>query len=312
MRLDYFATPSGLRQRIDTALGAPVVSAENAAGGYSPGPASSCDLGDGRRVFIKACSEELSAFATQMHRREAEVLARFPDHILAPAFIDGVNHNDWFALVVEHVDGQTPREPLTPESVDQALQLIEDLAATGPECPDGVDVRVGEGIYDQADRWPWQQIVDDGLADELDPWARANLGALVGHERDWIDAAHGESLVHGDLRTDNMVLTAAGGVAVDWPGATRGADWLDLLGLLPAMNLAGGPHPWDVFDAHPVGALAEPAAVTTNLAMLAGYFVYQSLLPPPPNLARLRTFQADQGAISLSWLRHRLGDPPST
>lgn len=76
------------------------------------------------------------------------------------------------------------------------------------------------------------------------------------------------------------------------------------------MHLAGGPSPLEVFEAHSIGATAEPDAATTFLIMLAGYFIHQSLLPPPPGLLRLRRFQADQGAISLTWLRHRMEDPP--
>lgn len=309
MRLDYFSTPSAFRIRIDEVLDSPVIAAVNAVGGYSPGPASRCDLADGRKVFIKACSDELSAFATPMHRQEAKVLADFPDHIPAPSFIAGVTFEDWFGLIVEHVDGETPPEPLTATVATEVLEFMVDFAEVMQVCPPSVQNRIGASPFEKANYWAWRQIRDSSMSDGLGEWSRANLARLIELEDDWIDAAHGEALIHGDLRTDNMVLRGARGVAVDWPGASRGAPWIDFLGLLPAMHLNGGPAPWDVFDSHPIGAAADRDAVTCYVAMISGYFVRQSLLPPPPNLEHLRRFQADQGAITTAWLRHRLEDP---
>ncbi|MDD0857289.1 phosphotransferase [Arthrobacter alpinus] len=42
----------------------------------------------------------------------------------------------------------------------------------------------------------------------------------------------GESLVHGDLRADNILLTEHGVVLLDWPWAARGAAWVEGLSVL--------------------------------------------------------------------------------
>jgi hypothetical protein len=113
-----------------------------------------------------------------------------------------------------------------------------------------------------------------------------------------------------DTRTDNVVLADSGAdhdVLVDWPGASLGAPWIDLVGLLPALHLDGGPAPADAFAAHPLGRRADPEAVDVFVAALAGYFTRQSLLPPPPGLPTVRAFQAAQGVIARDWTAHRLG-----
>jgi hypothetical protein len=78
------------------------------------------------------------------------------------------------------------------------------------------------------------------------------------------------------------------------------------VGLLPSLHLDGGPDPVEVFGAHPLGRNADPDAVNTYLAALAGYFVRQSLLPPPPGINGVRVFQRRQGEIACNWLQQRL------
>jgi hypothetical protein len=96
-------------------------------------------------------------------------------------------------------------------------------------------------------------------------------------------------------------------VAVDWPWACVGAAWVDLLLLLPSVTMQGGPDPEATFAAHPVAAGADPEAVTTALAALAGFLVGDARLPPPPGLPTLRAFQLGQGLVALDWLRRRTG-----
>ena len=58
--------------------------------------------------------------------------------------------------------------------------------------------------------------------------------------------------------------------------------------------------------ADPLGRAADPAAVDSYVAALAGYFTRQALLPPPPGLPTLRAFQAAQGTIARTWAAERL------
>ena len=154
----------------------------------------------------------------------------------------------------------------------------------------------------------WIRLTTDPLPG-LDEWSRRHLERLAELDAQAPAATVGTHLVHVDTRTDNVLLAATGpddDVIVDWPGAARGAPWIDLVGLLPALHLDGGPPPADLFAAHPLGRRADAAAVDAYLAAIAGYLTRQSLLPPPPGLPTVRAFQAAQGAIARRWLAERL------
>lgn len=308
-RVEYSELPLAFREDMARSLGAEVVSAVNAVGGFTPGPAAVCTLDDDRTVFIKACGFEMNFAATAMHQREAAVLAEMPSNVPAPALLGAVEADGWFGLVTEHIDGAMPTPPFTQGDIDGILQTVSDLAVESTDCAIGVVDPIGSHDVERDARWAWRQLRDDGQQG-AGAWVRRHLDQLVDLEADWIDAASGTALVHRDLRADNMLLTSTGGVAVDWAAASVGAPWIDLLGLLPDLHLGGGPDPQVAFEAHPVGAAAPSAGVDCYLASLAGYFTRQSLQPPIPGVAGLREFQAAQGEVSRRWLAARLGWEP--
>ena len=108
------------------------------------------------------------------------------------------------------------------------------------------------------------------------------------------------------MRADNILLAGDRVVFVDWPHASVGAPWLDLLAFLPSVAMQGGPHPWEVFDTHPLGRDAPPDRVLPVLAAVAGYFAERAALPAPPGLPTLREFQRAQGVEALAWLKRSL------
>jgi hypothetical protein len=74
-----------------------------------------------------------------------------------------------------------------------------------------------------------------------------------------------------------------------------------------AVQLQGGPAPQEIFDTHPSAQQADPDAVTSVLAAVTGFFLWQARLPAPPGLPSLRRFQDAQGRAALAWLRTRTG-----
>ena len=113
----------------------------------------------------------------------------------------------------------------------------------------------------------WQRLGDEPQVG-LDPWSLRHLEALADLEADVAEAIRGDRLVHLDLRSDNVIFADAGlphDVVVDWPGASAGAPWIDLAGLLPSLELDGGPSPHDAFEQHPLGRAADPEAASISL-----------------------------------------------
>ena len=302
-RIGWAELPDTLRKSVEVALGSTVVDAAGQAGGFSPGAAARLRLADGRRVFVKAMGAKQNADALAFYRREAGIAGRLPAHVATPRLLWSGDGDDGVALVFEDIEGHTPPLPWRPADWtrvhDALVALSADLTPSPVDLPPvGADPDLFSG---------WRSLAADPvLAAELDPWARANLGRLAALEADWPEAAAGDTLVHGDLRADNMLLAGDRVLFVDWPQAGVGPAWFDLLGMLPSVAMQGGPDPALIWRTSPLARAADPAAVDSVLAALAGFFVHSALLPPPPGLPRLREFQRLQGVPALAWLRSRV------
>lgn len=306
VRTAWSEMPAEVRDQIDDVLGSPVVTTTAVSGGFSPGPAVRAALADGRTVFVKAAGLALNPHAPGMHRREGAILAVLPASVPAPRLLGVVDDGDWVALTIEWVEGRHP-DATSPADVGRLLDLVARVGGDDADAPDlapFATVHRGLGGH-------WVRLAAEPLAG-LDDWSRRHLDRLAELDALAPAASSGRSLVHVDLRTDNVLLAGDGPDGdriVDWPAACLGAPWIDLVGLLPALHLDGGPCPADVFSAHALGRAADPDAVDAYLAAITGYFTRQSLLAPPPGLPTLRAFQAAQAAIARTWLAERLRLP---
>jgi hypothetical protein len=117
----------------------------------------------------------------------------------------------------------------------------------------------------------------------------------------------GNTLLHFDVRADNVLLAPDRVWFFDWPHACVGAAWFDVLGFAPSVAMQGGPAPEDVIARYAGCRTVSPEKITSAIAAIAGYFVRQSLQPPPPGLPTVRAFQAAQGVVAREWLAQRTG-----
>jgi hypothetical protein len=303
-RLGWNQVPAEFAAAVEAALSSVIVQVDNLANGFSPGPAGPCHLADGRRVFLKACGTSLNPDTPEMLRAEAQILAGLNSSVRAPRLITVVDDGEWVGLVTELLAGHPPRIPLSADDVSAILDLVEHLA---DHAHQDSSARHSLPVFGQAeprfDRLHWTEA--HHLTDHLPPWVREHLEDLIRAEQSWASAAAGEHLIHGDLRSDNIVIGPTAAWAVDWSSACRGAPWVDLVALLPSLHLDGAAPPAEIFGRQRVGQSAPPAAVTTFLVHLTGYFLVSSLQPEPPGLSGLRAFQAAQGKVALNWLIER-------
>lgn len=300
--------PAAVRAAVETRLGAGVSGWTSHDGGYSQGLASTLrtDAGD---VFVKAVGPE-HPFTADLYRLEARTARALPAGTPAPALrwvldddLDGAG--TWVALAFDAVPGRAVATPWR----DDELAAVADLARRIGE----VEVPADSLLPRFADTVEWREWED--LADRrpaglgtYDPWVADRLDRLAVLASAWPEATAGDHLVHGDLRGDNTVLVDRAAVAVDWPCAARGAAFCDAVGMLPAVQVEGGPPPEEVLRRHPLPRDVEPDAVTSYLAALTGYFLKSSLDPAPPGIPHLRAFQRAQAEVGVAWLRHRLGE----
>lgn len=309
VRQAWADVPPHLRAEVESRLGVPVARAENISGGFSPGVAARLRLADGCSAFVKAAGPEPNPDTPHIHRRERLIARALPPNVPAPRLLDAIDEDGWIVLLFEHVAGVMPAQPWRTDELDRVLRAFTELAellTPSPvdltDVPDlgGGPVSGWAGVLERHERG------EDEL-DGLPGWVRERLGDLARIEQGALDATAGDSLIHCDLRADNLLLTPDRVVAVDWPWARLRAPWFDLLAFLPSVRLQGGPPPREIFATHPVSAGADPDAVTTALTGLAGFFIGNGRLPAPPGLPTVRAFQTAQGRIALEWLRERIG-----
>ncbi|WP_117211194.1 phosphotransferase family protein [Allorhizocola rhizosphaerae] len=271
-RLLWTQLPEPLRHEIEHGVGGTVARAISRPGGFSPGLASVLELDTGARVFAKAVSMQRNEFTAAAIRCETQVLERLPAHLPAPRPRWNYDDGEWVVLVTDAVEGHNPAQPWQPAELKiflDAATVLAELLTPGPfDAPK--------------------------LAD-----------ATEFHVDGWQEATAGDTLLHGDLRSDNFLITETGFTVVDWPSVCLGAPWLDLLISLPSVAMHGGGDPEEIWSAHPLSRGVDPGAVDIVLRGTAKFFLDRSREPIPPLLPTIRDFQRAQGEIAEQWLRAR-------
>jgi aminoglycoside phosphotransferase (APT) family kinase protein len=260
VRLEWAAVPAQVRAAVEQELGGSVVSAVSQPLGFSPGVAARLRLADGRRVFVKALSPEQNTKAVTFHRREARIAARLPAATPAPRLLwslDDEAASGWIMLVFEDIEGRHPAQPWRSDELNRVLQAMEELAAalTPSPLPRASVVTAAEKL-NRVNRG-WRQLrnivalgsdaalrnEDAAQIDRLDPWSARHLAALAAIEEGVAAAVDGDTLLHADVRADNILLSGDRVWFVDWPHACTGAAWVDLVLLAPSVAMQGGPAP---------------------------------------------------------------------
>lgn len=311
VRLEWNAIPSTLRNRLEVQLGSPVVSTISQPTGFSPGVAARLRLADGRRLFVKAVCPTPNPSAPDIYRREESIVRALPMGTPAPRLLDSCDEgkDGWIVLFFEEVAGRHPAQPWELVELDRVLQALDALSAMLTPSPLAPPL-VGDASGEFTTRLcGWQRLTSEGssLLKQLDPWSQRHLTKLVELEALAPAAVAGKTLLHFDIRADNLLLTDERVWFVDWPLACVGATWIDLVFFAPSITMQGGPLPEQVLQRSTVGRAADPAAVTAGLVAMAGFFTHRSLQPPPPGLPTLRAFQAAQGVVSRQWVAQRTG-----
>jgi aminoglycoside phosphotransferase (APT) family kinase protein len=304
-RVAWEDVPAGVRAAVGDVCGARVVEARTQPGGFSPGVAARVRCANGARWFVKAVSAQVNPHSPGMHRREGQNLAALAPFIAGrrlpiPRLRGTVDLDPWFALVLDDVDGRHPGRPWLAADLEQVLAALDRLAVLLTPAP--IPVPAVTELFAE-DFTGWRSLARTPEQDRLDPWSRAHLDELAALESTWAAHAAGDTLLHSDVRADNLLMTGDGAVVVvDWPHACRGAAFVDPLFFAPSVAMQGGPELAELLGMSRSGRSAQQQSVTAIVCALAGYFTREALRPPPPGLPTLRGFQAAQGEVARRWL----------
>ena len=260
VRVAWESVPAAVRAAIEEVCGAPVAEARTQPGGFSPGVAARLRCADGTRSFVKAVSAEANPQSPRLHRREGQNLAALDPVIVArqlpvPRLRGMVDLDPWVALVLDDVDGRPPGLPWRAGDLQQVLAALDRLA--GALTPAPITVRSIAEMYARAFTG-WRALAGSAGKDRLDPWSRAHLDELAALEPAWAVHSAGDTLLHTDVRADNLLLTADGEVVVvDWPHACRGSAFVELVLFAPSVAMQGGPGLAELLGMSRAGQRAE-------------------------------------------------------
>jgi len=297
-RLEWQFLPPNLRAYVERKCGSPVVGAESQGAGFTPGFASVLTCEDGSKHFVKAASTKAQKAFAASYREEARKLAALPPGLPAPRLLWHLD-DDWVALGIEYVEGRNPARPWRQRDLDAALDALEVVADRLTPAPAGL------GLDPVSDEFVWM----------LDGWehVRANrpdlphLAEAAALAARFGEVARGDTLVHMDVRDDNLILDRSGQMWLcDWNWPTRGPAWLDSL-----MTLIGprgdGLDVETVLRERPLLRDVPTESIDIVLAVLVGFFFKQRDEAVPPTSPYLRDHQSWQGEVCWDWLCERRG-----
>lgn len=299
--------PSSVQQVIEDLTGAAVLQAESAGTGFTPGFASRLDLADGRRIFVKAASSADDALhgwpMSDAYREEVRKLTGLPAGIGAPPLlwhrdleVDGLQ---WILVGFEYVDAPPPRRPWRRDQLglvlDKLAQTAEALTAVPAEL--GLEPVAAELVSRASDRLAEVRELQ-GASAWLD-----TIGVLCAEA---VERTAGGSVVHLDLRDDNILIGSDGQVwFVDWNWPAVGAPWIDLVCVLLSAR-GDGIDVEALIAAHPLTREVEPRSIDSLLAILWSFWALARTQPVPTSSPFLRDHQAWYLEVTEDWLRQRL------
>jgi hypothetical protein len=305
VHLPWAEAPAAVRTWAARVGGGVPATARDMSGGFSPGATAVLDCPRGA-IFVKAVGAGLNPESPELHRREAVVSASLPAEPEFPRLLDVYDDGDWVALAFVAIDGRPPTHPWDQLELRVAVRALDALhEALTPNPVAGIEP-AAERLHRLLGGWAEMAAMAQPPAG-LDEWSSRNLSRLAELESGWPNALAGSTLLHCDVRSDNLLVTGAGVVFVDWPHACVGAPVFDLVAWAPSVQLEGGPAPEELLALSATGSAVDREAVAPLVAAFGGFLVGHSLQPSPPGLPTLRAFQAAQGAVALAWVRRLMG-----
>lgn len=298
-RLRWPFLPPAVRRAIESRCGSPVVEDDSQDAGFTPGFASVLHCADGSRHFVKAASTKAQRAFAESYRDEARKLAALPPGVPAPRLLWTLDVEDWVVLGIEYVEARHPRRPWQEADLRRSLDV---LAATAEALtPAPAALGLGDFTSEFAE-WPahWEHV----RATQPDFPHLEEATALAARYR---EATGGTTVVHTDVRDDNVLLCTDGRTLVcDWNWPVVGAAWLDTLLLLIGPR-GDGLDVEAVLAREPLTRDVPAEHVDIVLALVTGYFFRQADQPVPHTSPHIREHQLWQGEVTWEWLAERRG-----
>jgi thiamine kinase-like enzyme len=261
------------------------------SGGYTPAARYAVSRG-ADRAFVKIATTPLT---TKFLQREIFAYERVRGAFM-PRFIGASDDDVAPMLVIEDLGDALWPPPWDKHSVDRVLEQIAALHAARADLRTFRERAHGQILLG------WRAVADDprpflDLGFASSDWLVRALPQLI--EAEAACPLEGASVVHFDLRSDNICFAKTGVKFIDWAEASLGNPALDTGFWLPSLCFEGGPKPDDVLPDAPDVA-----------AWVSGFFAARAGLPDIPDAPFVRRVQREQLSTALPWVMRalRLGD----
>jgi hypothetical protein len=289
---------AAFRRAVKKLKAAPAAWGPVTTGGHTPARRWIVTLDDGRTVFAKIATDELTA---SWLRDEHLTYSLLRGATFMPGYVGFSDDGTHPVLVLEDLSAATWPPPWDAERVGAVRRCIDAVAAT--DAPEGTP-RVADDHLGLRDGW--SEVEEEpgaflalGLCSPA--WLEANVEAL----RSAGEAAplDGDALLHFDVRSDNVCFREDGSaVLVDWNWTSVGNPAIDTAFWLPSLEAEGGPPPESV-----------ASDVAPELAACwAGFLCSHAGRPSIPTAPHVRRNQLRQARTALPWAARALGLPPPT
>lgn len=288
--------PAPVRAAIEREAG-PVSRAEVPSAGRNSDFSATLHVEEGL-VFCKGIANA-EGKRGRMHRHEADINPWLPSAV-APRLQWRTEVDGWLLLGFGHVSGR--HADLSPGSLDLPLvsetvnTFVHELAGCSAEAP-----RLAEQWNRLA---AWRRLATDPAAD-LDEWTLTHLDQLVEWETRGIEMVDGDSLVHTDLHSLNILVSSGRALIVDWAWSRLGTAAADVA-FLVARLVAADHTPAEAerwAETQQVWRDASLEMRTAFAVAIWGIWQYQSGQQP-------RLLWDELVPAARSWARHRLAKLP--
>lgn len=281
--------PGEVRAAVEERCGT-VLKAEAAERGIMPGIAARLQVEGGGSVFLKGIAAGEPAARLYGCERAAN-LALAPT-VPAPRMLWCAEVGGWVLLVFEFIDGARNAD-LSPGSPDLpgVVDALSRLGGPGGELP---CVSVNLDVL----RKTAGALLDKNLRGaSWGMYAKALEGLSL-------ESLRGETLLHYDLHSGNLLVVGQRVHVIDWSFACRGQAWIDAALLVPRLIEAGhSPAQAEALvSAHPAWRAAPADAVTGLGALWTMFREYKAMHGPE----EARGFRAKAARAGRAWIAYRM------
>lgn len=314
------SVPAEVRRQVEEMLGAGVARAMRVWGGYGPTPTYRLRLTDGRRAFFKGTYQASNEFMHDALDREERIYLEIGDAIRpwAPELLGIVRLDDWHILLLEDL-GPKSAPPWTPGLTRHVAQAFAgfhraNLGQSWPEWLLASRTSVGQLTWERVALASDDMRLIAAFAREqrqaAHVWLKAAQPLLEQLLAPCAALPGPATLVHHDLRSDNLRFVQGRLRMFDWPSSSVERHEWDLVGLAQSITVDGGVLPEQTIAWYSEHMGTDTTALDAVISWYLAFFAHAAYLDDLPGLPRLRRFQRQQLRIMLCWAARRFNLPP--